>query len=166
MIISIVAAMDENRLIGTRGKLPWELPRDMARFRELTMGKSVVMGRKTFESIGSALRNRLNIVLTRNSLFSCSGVVVVGSIKKAIKLAQDKEELMVIGGAAVFEQFLDLAEKMYLTTVHHAFVGDAYFPSFNSADWVETERKEIPADEYNSYACTFLTLERVRNLED
>ena len=166
MIISIVAAMDENRLIGARGKLPWELPRDMARFRELTMGKSVVMGRKTFESIGSVLRNRLNIVLTRNSSFICSGVVVASSIEEVINLAQDKEELMVIGGTAVFEQFLDLSEKMYFTIVHHTFVGDAYFPSFNSEDWVETEREEIPADEHNAYACTFLTLERVRNLED
>ena len=161
MIISMIVAMDENRVIGRQGKLPWQLPKDMARFRKLTLGKPVVMGRKTLESMGGALKDRFNIVLSRDDSFRCRNCIVVDSVEEAIHLARDTEELMVIGGAAVFEQFLCLASKMYLTIVHHVFVGDVHFPLFSPEDWAEKERREFPADRHNLYAYTFLTFEKV-----
>jgi len=165
-MISIIAAMDENRVIGRQGKLPWHLPKDMARFRKLTMGKPVVMGRKTFESISGALEGRLNIVLSRDPSFLCGDCVVVGSVEEVINLARDAEELMVIGGENVFKQFLCFTRRMYLTIVHCSFMGDTHFPLFGPESWIEKERQEFLADKNNPYACTFLTLEKVLNLED
>ncbi|TSC74908.1 MAG: dihydrofolate reductase [Parcubacteria group bacterium Gr01-1014_30] len=162
MTISLIAALAKNRVIGKDNKLPWNLPADLKHFRDLTSGKSMIMGQKTFESIGRALPGRANIVLTRDKSFKPKGCVVAYSIDEALKAAGDVEEVMVIGGGNVFSQFLPLAHKMYLTLIDHDFEGDAYFPEFDRADWQETKRVENLPHGENRYRYTFVTLERKR----
>ena len=160
MIISLIAAMGRNRVIGKDNALPWKLPADMKRFREITMGKPVIMGRKTFESIGRALPNRTNIIMTRDADFLVDGCVVVHSPEDALRAAGDAEEVMVIGGSSVFEQFLPMANRMYLTMIDEDFQGQSLFPEFDSSEWREVERHEFGPDEKNIYSYTFLTLEK------
>jgi len=159
MTVSIVAAMGRDRVIGQDNKLPWHLPSDMRRFSELTLGKVVVMGRKTFESIGRALPNRDNIVLTRNESYYAAGCFVAHSVDEVLSFAAC-EELVVIGGAQVYEQFLPLADRMYLTLIPAEFEGDAYFPRFHSCDWETSERKIVKRDEKNPYNLVFVTFRR------
>ena len=125
MIISLIAAMDKNRLIGRANGLPWHLPADFKHFKEITMAKPVVMGRKTFESIGKALPGRKNIVISRSG-FKADGVVGVDSIESALQAAANAEEVMVIGGASFYEQMIDKADRMYLTHVNAGWEGDAW----------------------------------------
>ena len=160
MIISLVAAMDSNRLIGVSNQLPWRLPADMRRFRAVTMGKTIVMGRKTHESIGKPLPGRTNIVLTRSATYRAEGCCVVGSISDAFDACSGIEELVVIGGANVYEQTLAQVTHLYLTTIHHAFEGDEYFPAFAAQAWQETNRENFDADDKNAYAYTFVDLVR------
>lgn len=163
MIISLVVAMDENRVIGAGNKLPWKLPRDMRRFRRLTRGQLVIMGRKTYESIGEPLPDRVNIILTRDVRFSAQAeCIVVHSLTEALVAADGGgyDEVMVIGGANVYEQFLARAQRIYLTTVHHAFEGDAYFPQFDESEWEESDQEHHKPDANNPYSCTFVTLNR------
>jgi dihydrofolate reductase len=152
--------MSKNRVIGKGNKLPWDMPADMKHFRDLTRGKPVIMGRKTFESIGHPLPNRKNIVITSDSTFQYEGCTVVHSIEEALHSAEETEEMMVIGGSSIYEQFLPHANRIYLTVIDQEFDGDAYFPEFDMAQWRETEREEHPADEKNSYPYTFLTFEK------
>ncbi len=162
MIISLIAALDRNRVIGKNNGLPWHLPGDLKRFKKLTEGKAVIMGRKTYESIGHPLPNRLNIVLTQNKSFMApDGVVVVYSKEEAREKAAGHEEALVIGGERVFKEFLPLAQRMYLTFIDHAFEGDVYFPDFNLQEWGEIKKEHFPADKDNPYACDFVVLERV-----
>jgi len=161
MIISLIAAMDKNRVIGKKNALPWYLPADLRHFKKLTMGKPIIMGSTTFASIGKALPNRINIVMTRDSMFMAKGCVVVHSVKEAIHTAQGHEEVMVIGGANVFEQFLPIAQKMYLTMIDVDIGGDVYFPAWNQNEWRETARETHEPDRKNKYFYTFLTLTRL-----
>lgn len=163
MVISIIAALAKNRVIGKDNKLPWNLPADLRRFKELTLGKPIIMGQRTFESIGKVLPGRTNIVLTRDKSFLAPGCILAYSIEEALKAAGDVEEVMVIGGANVFSQFLPLTNRMYLTLIDEDFEGDAFFPEFELSDWQETERIENQPDKENSYRYTFLTLERKIN---
>ncbi len=161
MIISLIWAMDENRLIGMENRLPWRLPADMKWFRRHTLGKPIIMGRKTFDSFGGRpLPERTNIVVTRDKGYQAEGAVVVYSIDEAIQAAGDVDEVMIIGGASFYEQMLPRAERIYLTLVHGKFEGDAWFPQFDMGEWREVLREEHPVDEKNNVACSFLCYER------
>ncbi len=164
--ISLVAAMAHNRIIGNKNKLPWKLPADMKRFKELTRGKIVIMGRKTFESIGKPLPNRTNIVITSQDI-EIPGCIVSrggdGPWLRALIAHLDgaPEEVMVIGGASVYQQFLPKADRIYLTYIDAEFEGDATFPIFENPNvWEETERITYEPDEQNLYPYTFLTFEK------
>ena len=161
MIVSIIAAMSENRVIGRHNKLPWHLPADMKHFKRLTMGKPVVMGRKTFESIGGPLSGRTNIVITRNKQYHTDDCIIVHSIDEAFDLAKTSNELMVIGGASFYEQALPLADRMYLTLVHTTLSGDALFPQYKEEDWIVVNRSDHEADDKNSLAYSFIEMQRL-----
>lgn len=159
MIISLVAAMDRNRVIGKRNVLPWYLPADLRHFKELTTGKPIIMGSTTFASIGHALPDRINIVMTRDSAFIAPGCIVAHSVEEALATGKGYDEVMVIGGANVFEQFLPLANRMYLTTIDVEIDGDVYFPGWNQNEWRETSREPHEPDTKNIYSYAFVTLE-------
>lgn len=153
--------MADDRAIGIENRLPWKLPADMKWFRRHTLGKPVVMGRKTFESFGGRpLPERTNIVITRDKNYRAEGAVVVHSIDEAISAAGDVEEVMIIGGESFYGQMLPQADRFYITLVHGSFEADAWFPEFDWDEWKEVEREEHPADEKNAWACSFITLER------
>ena len=154
--------MDRNHLIGNKNQLPWHLPADFSHFKAVTMGKPIVMGRKTFESIGKPLPGRKNIVLSRNSELKFEGVDCVSDFSQAVSLVADVEELMVIGGSAIYEMLLPAVDRMYLTYVEAEFSGDAWFPEFDKNQWIEAEVVARPADEKNAYDCRFVTLDRVK----
>lgn len=162
MKISIIAAMDENRAIGIDNRLPWRLSYDLKRFKKLTLGHHIIMGRKTFESIGKALPGRENIIVTRNLSFLAPGCMVTNSPLEAIELARKRgeEEVFVIGGEEIFRNVMDIADKFYLTIVHSCGNADIYFPEFNLDYWQEEFSETIPADESNEFATTFKILER------
>ena len=161
MIISLIAAMADDRVIGIENRLPWKLPADMQWFRRHTLGKPVVMGRKTFESFGGrTLPDRLNIVVTSDTSYQIDGAVVVHSIDEAIQAAGEVDELMIIGGASFYQQMLPRADRFYLTLVHGQFAGDAWFPAFDWDEWKTVERVEHASDEKNAWACSFLIMER------
>ena len=162
MTISLIAAMDNNRVIGKDNALPWRLDSDLARFREITHGHPVIMGRKTFESIGHPLPNRTNIILTRDPDFHAKGCVIVHSIGEAREAAKGSEEVFVIGGENVFKEFLPHADKMYLTFVNAEVKGDTYFPEWNSNEWKEVLREHHEANEKNQYPYTFVNFLRKR----
>lgn len=156
--------MDKNRLIGANGRLPWHLPDDMKWFREQTMGKPVIMGRKTFESIPERFRplpGRHNIVLTHRRDYAAEGVTVVHTIEAALTAAGDVAEIVVIGGAELYTQLLPQADRLYLTQIDAEFDGDAYFPEFDLAVWHEIYRQEHLADDRHDYAFTWLIWERL-----
>lgn len=162
-VISLIAAMANNRVIGIDNQLPWKLPADMKWFRLHTLGKPVVMGRKTFESFGGrTLPDRLNIVITRDKTYRANDAVVVHSIDEAIAAAGNVEEIMVIGGASFYQQMLPMAERMYLTFVEMEPAGDAWFPEYDENQWREIVREEHESDEKNLCAYRFVVLERVK----
>ena len=160
--IAFVVAFDRNRVIGKAGGLPWRLPDDMKRVRELTIGKPLIMGRRTYDSIGRPLPRRTTIVLTRDPSFSADGVLVAHTPEDALRLAGDAPEIVVFGGADVFARFLPLADRIYLTEVDAEIEGDTVFPSFDAGEWRESERVEHPRDERHAYPFRFVTLDRVR----
>jgi dihydrofolate reductase len=160
MRISLIAAMDENRAIGVNNTLPWRLPADLRHFREITMGKAVLMGRKTFESIGKPLPGRRNIILTRDPGYQAPGCEVAHTLDQALAAGAENEELMVLGGEDLFAQLLPRAARLYLTEIHACFPGDAWFPAFSKQEWVEIRRVRHAADEKNPYAYSFVTWER------
>jgi dihydrofolate reductase len=163
MRLALIVAMDKNRLIGVNGRIPWHLPDDMKWFREQTIGKPVVMGRKTFESIPDRFRpltGRHNIVVTRNWLYQAEGVTVVNSVEAALAAAGVMDEIVVIGGAELYTQLLPQADRLYLTRIDAEFDGDAYFPEIDPAAWHEVYRQEHPADDRHDYAFTWFIWER------
>lgn len=156
--IAFVVAMDQNRAIGRAGALPWHLPDDLKRFKALTLGKTVLVGRKTYQSIGRPLPKRRNAVLTRDPAFAAEGLEVVHTLEDALKL---DDELMVIGGGEIFSLFLPLATHMHLTLVEAVIPdADTFFPPWNQAEWRETYRYDHPADERHPFAFTYVDLER------
>lgn len=159
MIISIIAAMDQNRLIGAENGLPWHLPADFKHFKEVTLGKPVLMGRKTFESIGRPLPGRKNIVISRSG-FRADGVESADSIDAGLELVADAEEVMIIGGANIYEQTIYRAGKMYLTHVDASCEGDAWFPEINDNDWSVIDQQLVEADEKNNYSFMIATYQR------
>ena len=162
MIISLIVAMDVKRGIGKDGKLPWRLSSDLKRFRELTMGHHLVVGRKTFESIGKPLPGRQMIVVTRNPGFRPEGCLIADTVQTALELAKRRgeAEVFVIGGAEIYAQTLDVADRIYLTQVHAVVEADTFFPEHNPDSWTEMQSIFHPADDNNKYAFTFEVLER------
>ena len=160
MLIAIVAAMDLNRLIGDGDRLPWRLPADMRRFRALTMGKPIIMGRRTHESIGRALPGRRNIVLSRNPEYRAPGCEVVASLEQALGTCEDADEPMVIGGVQLYAAALPRANRMYLTLLHGSFTGDTWFPEYDHRQWRELSREDHEADADTPCAFSFVDLER------
>ena len=161
MKISIIVAMDSNGVIGRENELPWHLPADLQHFKHTTMGKPILMGRKTWESIGRPLPGRTNIVITRDSDYQADGCVVVNSIDAALAAAGEQDEVMVIGGAEFYRQVLPRTDTLYLTRIHASFDGDTVFPELNAARWHEVERSDRTADEKNPYDYSFIRLERL-----
>lgn len=161
MKLSIIAAMSQNRVIGKDNQLPWHIPADFKHFRDITMGKPILMGRKTYESIGKPLPGRTNIIITNNPDYRAEGCIIVHSIEDALDKAKDNEEVMIIGGASFYEQTLTMASRLYLTIIHEDFDGDAWFPEIDDKDWLETERTDNEPDENNPYPYSFVTLQRL-----
>lgn len=163
--LALIAAMTRDRVIGRHNSLPWRLPADMRRFRELTTGHPVLMGRKTFESLGRPLPNRTNIVLTSDRTYAGQGCISAHSLDQALAIAaqhltHERREIFVIGGENVYHQTLARAERLYLTRIDAHIDGDAWFPEFGIEDWETIARESRLADEKNAYNCEFLTLER------
>ena len=160
-ILSLIWAMDENRLIGRDNQLPWRLSADLQWFRKQTMGKPVLMGRKTYESIGKPLPGRQNIIITRQDIV-IEGCTVVHSLKEARASATDAEEIMVIGGAEIYTRLLAEADRLYITQIHDTFEGDTWFPEFDLSGWQEIHCEAHQPDEKNLYAYSFKILQRLK----
>ncbi len=160
MRLTIIAALADNGVIGRAGSLPWHLPDDLRRFKSLTMGRPILMGRRTFQAIGRALPGRRNLVLTRGDRPMPASVQGVASLQLALDACAEDPELCVIGGAEVYRQTLPHADRLELTRVHAAPAGDVIFPEFQPEQWRETSRIEHAADDRHACAMTFLTLER------
>ena len=162
--IALIVAMATNRVIGRDGDLPWRISADLRHFKATTMGKPIVMGRRTFASIGRALPGRANIVITRNQDFAADDADVVHDVDGALAVARRRaaeanvDEIMIIGGAAIYEAFLPLADRLYLTEVHEPVDGDTYFPDFDRAAWREVARED--RDDVHSAPVSFVTLDR------
>ena len=157
----MIAAMADDRVIGINNSLPWKLPNDMKWFRQNTLGKPIVMGRKTFESFGAKpLPGRTNIIITRDKNYTADECIIVHSIDEAIQAAGDVEEIMIIGGASFYEQMLPKADRLYITFVHTKVEGDAWFPEWNQNEWQQVERIDHEADEKNPHAHSFVILQR------
>lgn len=162
MNIAIIAAVSSNRAIGAGNRLPWHLPADLQRFKALTMGKPILMGRKTHESIGRALPGRLNIVLTHERAYAAEGCVLAHGWEEALAAAEGAAELMVIGGASLYAHFLPLAQRLYLTLIHKAFAGDVYFPPVDESAWREVFREDARRGESLDFDYSFKVMDRIR----
>lgn len=157
MSLSLIVAMTKNRVIGKDNQMPWHLPADLAWFRKNTTGKPIIMGRKTFESIGRPLPKRTNIVLSRQP-FEHDGVIWKDSLESAVDFVRDSEEIMLIGGGQLFNEYLSKADRLYLTEIQTELDGDTFFPSINWDEWHIEFEQYRPADEQNPYDCRFLIL--------
>ena len=162
MIVSLIVAMDEEGGIGKDSRLPWHLRDDLRRFKRLTMGHHLIIGRKTYESIGRPLPGRTNLILTRNPHYNPEGCLVAHSLPQALDMAEarDESEAFVIGGGEVFTQALPIADRIYLTQVHARSGCDVFFPTFDDQSWIEEQRSFHPSDEENDYSSTFRFLRR------
>jgi len=161
-MISFIVAAAENNVIGKDNQLPWHLPSDMKYFKNQTWGMTVIMGRKSLESLGKPLQGRKNIVVTRNKDWKQEGTEVAHSINEAIDLAKETgvNEIFIIGGAEIFKEAMPFANRIYLTRIHHHFDGDAYFPEVSDAEWTLVQSRFCDADEKNQYPHTFQVWER------
>jgi dihydrofolate reductase len=160
-MISIIVAASTNNVIGVQGELPWKISDDLKRFKKLTMGKPIVMGRLTWESIGRPLPGRQNIVITRQPDFSAEGCDVVSSPVAALDIAGDAEEIMIIGGGQIYDLFLPKAGRLHITRVHTEIEGDAFFPAIDAGSWELVDAEAIDASEANEFAFEFQTYERI-----
>lgn len=160
-ILSFVVAMARNGVIGRDNQLPWRLPADLRHFKTVTMGKPIIMGRKTYDSIGRPLPGRTNIVVTRDPAYQAEGCLVVHSIEEALAAAGDAAEVMVIGGAEFYRQLLPRADRIYLTRIDAEFEGDTWFPELDPARWQERSREDHAPDADNPYPYSFVVLESV-----
>ena len=160
MIISLIAAMAKNRVIGLNNQMPWHLPADFAHFKKITMGKPIIMGRKTFESIGKPLPGRKNIVISRQTDLQLDSAEVCSSLVTALKAVGNVDEVVIIGGGLIFQQALTIADRMYLTFIDSDAEGDAFFPEWDENEWELLESKKLLADGKNEYDCLFVTFAR------
>ncbi len=160
MKLSIIVAMDDNYLIGKDNSLPWYLPADLAYFKKITIGKTILMGRKTYDSIGRSLPNRRNIIVSKNTKFKADNCEVVSSIDVALSLTNNDNELMIVGGSSFYDQTIDKVDRLYITEVKGTFDGDAYFPEFDRTKFIELSRESHKPDEKNFYTYNFIVLQR------
>lgn len=162
MITSIIVAASENNVIGKDNRLPWHLPADLKYFKNTTWAMPIIMGRRTFESIGKPLPGRHNIVITRNKDYNADGATVVGNLNDAVKAAEsnDVNEFFIIGGAELFNTTMDQAQRIYLTRVHATIDGDVFFPALNKEEWELVSEKKMEADEKNEYDLSFQVWEK------
>ena len=160
-MISLIVAMDEKRVIGKNNKLPWHLPADLQYFKKVTMGHPIVMGRKTFESIGRILPGRENIIVTRNHEFKAEGCTILHDVDQ-IKAYSDngEHEIFVIGGAEIFKEILPVTDRLYITKIHEVFEGDTFFPTIDETEWETVEFIPGVTDEKNLYAHDFIVLQK------
>lgn len=166
MKLSMIVAMTNNNVIGLNNEMPWHLPADFKWYKKSTMGKPLIMGRKTYESIGRPLPGRLNIVLSRDSDFCIEGCLTANSLENALSLVErdekSHEEVFINGGAHLYREYLSDIDSLYLTIINAELKGDTFFPDYTQYNWQEIHRSEHPADDKNAYDLTFLKLERVR----
>ncbi|MEN8121298.1 MAG: dihydrofolate reductase [Bacteroidota bacterium] len=161
MKVSIIAALDKNRAIGNDNKLLCYLPADLRHFKSLTTGHTIVMGRKTYESLpNGALPNRKNVVLTKNKDFMCEGCEIVHSVDEVFNICKVDEEIFIIGGAQIYKLFIEKANKLHLTQIHHEFEADTYFPEFNMNNWSIIKKEDFEPDEKNKYYYSYLDYEK------
>ena len=158
--ITAVVAIASNYAIGKNNQLLWHLPKDLKHFKEITAGGTVIMGRKTFDSVGKPLPKRRNIVITRQDI-AIEGCEVVKSIDEAIALCKTENEVFIVGGAEIYRQAMHLTNRIYLTIVHQSFDADTFFPEIDYKDWKETQREDHEADEKHQFSYSFITLERI-----
>ena len=161
MKLAIIVATDEQGLIGKENDLPWRLSADLQYFRRVTMGKPIVMGRNTHESIGKALPGRHNIIITSDQRYQADGCSIVHSINEALALCVDDAEIMVMGGASLYKQLLPKADKLYLTLVHASLKGDTWFPDWKKEEWRQLSREDHLADDKNEYPYSFIVYEKM-----
>ena len=159
-MISVIVAYGKNRVIGKDNKMPWHLPADLRYFKETTLGKTVVMGRKTFESIGKALPGRKNVVISSQEGINATGCEVISSFEAALQIAKE-EEIFIIGGATIYEQAIEHADLLYITFIEEDFDGDAFFPEWNKEDWVLQSSEKGKKDEKNNYEYYFNVYKKV-----
>lgn len=157
-MIKIIAAMSKNRVIGNNNSLIWKLPNDLKRFKDLTSGSPIIMGRKTYESIGKPLPNRRNIIISRNENLQIDDCEVVSSLDEALLLTNN--DCFIIGGGEIYKESIEIADKIYLTIVQKEFEGDTYFPEINKKNWTKIFKIENKADEKNEYDYSFIDYER------
>lgn len=164
MRLSMIAALGKNRVIGNNNKMPWHLPADLQFFKKTTMGNPIIMGRKTYDSIGRPLPGRLNIILSRDKNLLIDGCTVVNSLEQAMLVAneQDSAEVFITGGSYLYNTYLEEADRLYLTLIDEDFEGDTYFPDYTQYDWKPIQKNTYSADDKNPYAYTFVTLDRLR----
>ncbi|MBL4643597.1 MAG: dihydrofolate reductase [Flavobacteriaceae bacterium] len=161
--ITIIAAIANNNALGRDNDLIWHLPADLKRFKKVTSGHHILMGRNTFESIGKPLPNRTTVIITRNSDYKAEGCIVVDSIEKAIDVAKEDEQIFIIGGAQIYKQTIasNLVDQLDITKVHHAFDADVFFPEIDTAIWKEVSREGFVADDKNKYDYSFIRYKKV-----
>ena len=161
MNTSIIAVVDKNNAIGKNNKLLCYLPADLKHFKKLTTGHTIVMGRKTFESLpNGALTNRRNIVLSRDKAFQCEECEIVHSVDEVLNVCKDEEEVFIIGGAQIYKLFIENVHRLYLTRVHHEFAADTYFPDININNWIILEKENFEPDERNKFSYSFVNYEK------
>ena len=160
-MLSLIVAISENHVIGREGQLPWHLSADLKRFKQLTMGHHIVMGRKTYDSIGRQLPGRISVVLTRQSEWTVEGVLTACDLPTALKLAGDDEEVFVIGGSQIYQLALPLVDRLYVTQVHATVDGDTYFPAITDDQWQLQQTDSFAADEKNDHDYSFLVYSRL-----
>lgn len=161
MIVSIIVAISENHAIGKNNQLLWHLPADLKHFKDTTTGHTIIMGRKTFDSVGKPLPNRRNIVVTRQPI-TIEGVEVVNSVEAALALCQDEDEVFIGGGAEIYKLAMHLTDRIYLTIVHQTFEADTFFPEINMKEWKEVSHEDHEPDSKNLIPYSFITLERAK----
>lgn len=160
MNISLIAAMDENRVIGKDNDIPWRLPKDWEYVKKVTEGSPIILGRKNFESIGRILPGRRNIVLTRDKSFHCEGCEIAYSIEEVFKLCEKEQEIFIFGGEQIYKIFMPYVKKMYITKIHDEFEGDTFFPEVDENEWDEISVEKGVTDKENPYTYYFHVYER------
>jgi dihydrofolate reductase len=167
MNISLIVAMASNRIIGDKGQMPWHLSADLKKFRTITTGFPIIMGRKTYQSIGKPLPNRTNIIISNNTDYSPDGCLVFNDLNKAVTHAgQLAEQVFIIGGSSLYEALLPVADTLYITQIHQEFAGDTWFPIFDSNEWLEVAREDIHHDASVTFDYSFLQLIKKANAQN
>ncbi len=159
-MLTIIAAVAKNNALGKNNQLIWHLPADLKRFKKITSGHHVIMGRKTFDSLGKPLPNRTTIIITRNANFKAAGCIIVNSLTEAVKIAAIDENPFILGGAEIYKQAMDVADILDLTIVHKEFDADVFFPEIDPTIWKETSREDLKADDKNKYDYSFVTFKK------